>query len=708
MLLHFGIIPYLVFDGDYLPSKAATEDDRAKRRAAARASGLEMLNAGRVAQANLELRKAVDVTPEMARLLMEELKKAGVQYVVAPYEADAQMVYLERQNIVSAIISEDSDLLVFGAKCLLTKLDEYGNCVEIDQADFCACKEISLAGWTEREFRQMAILSGCDYLASINNMGLKTAHRMIRKYKTVEKVIRMLEFDGKFQVPKGYLEQFYQAEQTFLHQRVFCPINKELVYHTQPEQPLDEEKVTYIGKHLASEIAIKVARGDLNPITKEPIVMDKENPIPSRTPRTPWTSAKPALRNAVSTSDLKKGVTLEQFFKPKRTPLAELDVNCFTPSPSQQQALARNSGPWLATPAPRPYLNRAATVSEPELPEPYSAPQRQAGRQLSGSNFLTEPRPQKRARLCADDDTAGPCTAQPALGRSRYFAVSADQSPSLSRLNDKRNSSKADDIEIYSDDSFEEAMSHVADVNGPTPASARSISVYADKDNNDDAAPGVEDVPGLTQGASFASNAEDSQSTITSITASFSYTSSTKKQNTSVAQQTVASKIPMPSRPSPSLPTSAKFQGLPNLGRSLSTPLQSLGARAMNRNNNRATALPTPPYTPNDTPCETRTTATFTRHSKPKPAGLGGLPFPEAARPGMVVKNESSLKQVVRPEDIPLPAMNVAEKLALANEKAQEKYDTRTVVADSEVESDDEVLSPVAKKADLGRFAFKG
>lgn len=28
MLHHFGVIPYLVFDGDYLPSKAGTEADR--------------------------------------------------------------------------------------------------------------------------------------------------------------------------------------------------------------------------------------------------------------------------------------------------------------------------------------------------------------------------------------------------------------------------------------------------------------------------------------------------------------------------------------------------------------------------------------------------------------------------------------------------------------------------------------------------------
>lgn len=34
----------------------------------------------------------------------------------------------------------------------------------------------------------MAILSGCDYLDSIVGLGLKTAYRLMRKYKTAEKV----------------------------------------------------------------------------------------------------------------------------------------------------------------------------------------------------------------------------------------------------------------------------------------------------------------------------------------------------------------------------------------------------------------------------------------------------------------------------------------------------------------------------------------
>ncbi len=144
MAKYHGVTPYLVFDGDFLPSKATTESARSKRREESRKTGLALLNAGKPSQAQQELQKAIDVTPEMARHLIEELKKMKVPYVVAPYEADAQMVYLERQGLVTGIISEDSDLLVFGAKRLLTKLDLHGQCIEISRKDFCACREISL------------------------------------------------------------------------------------------------------------------------------------------------------------------------------------------------------------------------------------------------------------------------------------------------------------------------------------------------------------------------------------------------------------------------------------------------------------------------------------------------------------------------------------------------------------------------------------
>lgn len=478
MLQYFGVTPFLIFDGDYLPSKAATEADRAKRREESRRLGLELLNAGKTSQAYLELQKAVDVTPEMARQLIDELRKTGVKYIVAPYEADAQMVYLERKGIIHGILSEDSDLLVFGAKCLLTKLDQYGNCIEINKTDFCACKEISLTGWSDVEFRRMAILSGCDYLASINNMGLKTAYRMLRKHKTIEKVIRMLQFDGKFYVPKGYLEAFNQAELTFLHQRVYCPKTLGLVLHTEPEKPIDEEKMPFIGAYVEPEIAQGVARGDLNPMTKLPIVVERSKMVASASP---WSSSRP--QSSASTPDLNKGKPIDTFFKPKRIPLGELDPNCFTPSPSQQETLHRNSGPWMANAAPRPYLNHSNGESEP----PQSAPptRNQAGRTHIRTPTISEPRPPKRVRLCADIETVvSRGTSQMVeLSRSRFFTSQAPEpSPTIGRnLRSKR--SKKQDINIFSDDSIDDAIRSLPDFDGFTNQGPKSKMAIFEGDN---------------------------------------------------------------------------------------------------------------------------------------------------------------------------------------------------------------------------------
>lgn len=149
---------------------------------------MELLRQGKTTQAYLELQKAVDITPQMAKHFIDALSASGIKYIVAPYEADAQMYYLERMGFVDAIVSEDSDLLVFGCKNLITKLSQYGECVDICRDDFASCKEISLAGWTDSEFRLMAIMSGCDYLDNIPRMGVRTAHRLVRKHKTIDKV----------------------------------------------------------------------------------------------------------------------------------------------------------------------------------------------------------------------------------------------------------------------------------------------------------------------------------------------------------------------------------------------------------------------------------------------------------------------------------------------------------------------------------------
>lgn len=45
---------------------------------------------------------------------MKVLKRENICYVVAPYEADAQMAFLAISKQVDAVITEDSDLIAFG------------------------------------------------------------------------------------------------------------------------------------------------------------------------------------------------------------------------------------------------------------------------------------------------------------------------------------------------------------------------------------------------------------------------------------------------------------------------------------------------------------------------------------------------------------------------------------------------------------------
>ena len=459
MLLHFGVVPYLVFDGDYLPSKAATEHERTQKRAESRKTGLQLYKMGKTAEATSELQKAVDVTPEMARQMIDELKKLNIDFVVAPYEADAQLVYLEKTGVIQGIISEDSDLLVFGSKLLLTKLDQYGECVSIRREDFTACRDVSLAGWTDADFRHMAILGGCDYLANIRKMGLKKAHALVKRYKTIEQIIRMVYFDGKYQVPPSYLEDFRRAELTFLHQRVFSPSTQQLVMFSDLGTETPPEDFDFIGKDIEPSIAAGVARGDLHPMTKEPI---QSVVLPSSSSRS--RNSLPRSKSDLYTSTPNNNKPIQQFFKAKRTPLAELDPNVFTPSPSQQRLLEQQNGSWHGTLVNENELSRPSTSSTPVIRSTNAAHAQQALQ--SRTNSITSgAHATKRQRLCDDqkDERATSFNELHGGGRSRFFASSVpDPSPSVGKK--FRRQVNSTEVHIWSDDSLEEAMANMPDV----------------------------------------------------------------------------------------------------------------------------------------------------------------------------------------------------------------------------------------------------
>ena len=72
------------------------------------------MQAGDLTQANKKYIEGIEITKEMIHLFIRQLKQLNVEYVVAPYESDAQLAFLYKQRLIDFVITEDSDLLPFG------------------------------------------------------------------------------------------------------------------------------------------------------------------------------------------------------------------------------------------------------------------------------------------------------------------------------------------------------------------------------------------------------------------------------------------------------------------------------------------------------------------------------------------------------------------------------------------------------------------
>jgi 5'-3' exonuclease len=130
-----------------------------------------------------------------------------LSFMVAPYEADAQLAYLANQHYIDLIITEDSDLIAHGAPYILYKSlrhiadgtpagvlwqkqdvgamalgarpsgEQKGPSVNVTSGN-----AIQMMDFTPVMIAVMFVLMGCDYTAKkLKGIGLVSAHRIVRQ-----------------------------------------------------------------------------------------------------------------------------------------------------------------------------------------------------------------------------------------------------------------------------------------------------------------------------------------------------------------------------------------------------------------------------------------------------------------------------------------------------------------------------------------------
>jgi hypothetical protein len=124
-----------------------------------------------------------EISPKFRYFFIQLLNSLNIQYIIAPFEADCELAYLSKINYVDFIITEDSDLIAYGCKCVLYKLNteinnnEFGFEIKYENVKFC--KNFDFSQFNYDQFLTYCILCGCDYF-KLNGVGIGMAYLAVR------------------------------------------------------------------------------------------------------------------------------------------------------------------------------------------------------------------------------------------------------------------------------------------------------------------------------------------------------------------------------------------------------------------------------------------------------------------------------------------------------------------------------------------------
>ena len=251
--------------------QAETEKKRRTARKENREKAVQLLKEGRGREAKEYFQRCVDITPEMALDVIKAARDRNIDCIVAPYEADAQLAFLAMSGIANIVVTEDSDLTLFGCQRILFKLIDSGDCVLYERDHLGKVFGLHADSFNFDKFRYMCITAGCDYLSSLPGIGLGKAKNFWQKVTNpdLRNVLRKIPAYLKMpqiSVTQEYIERFIIANNTFLYQLVFDPqTRKERPVTPYPDSVKAEvSTMTYCGSYSEPEVALQMALGNVN------------------------------------------------------------------------------------------------------------------------------------------------------------------------------------------------------------------------------------------------------------------------------------------------------------------------------------------------------------------------------------------------------------------------------------------------------------
>jgi flap endonuclease-1 len=225
--LELGIRPVFVFDGTPPDLKGETIAERKEIRREAGEKWQAALAKGEVAEARKHAQASSRVDEFVISSSKELLGLLGIPWVQAPSEGEAQAAHMVAKGDATYAVSQDYDLLLFGAPTLVRNLTVSGKrkvrgrTITVSPEKLLLKEVLEGLTLTREQLIEIGILVGTDFNEGIKGIGPKKAIQIVSEGKFDETLKEKLrDFD-----PAPVMEFFVKPPVTEDYSVAWKPVN---------------------------------------------------------------------------------------------------------------------------------------------------------------------------------------------------------------------------------------------------------------------------------------------------------------------------------------------------------------------------------------------------------------------------------------------------------------------------------------------------
>ncbi|CAH03000.1 ssDNA endodeoxyribonuclease RAD2 [Kluyveromyces lactis] len=196
-------------------------------------------------QQKKDKRDADEVTIEMIHEIQSLLSRFGIPYITAPMEAEAQCATLLQLKLVDGVITDDSDVFLFGGTHVYKNMFQEKNYVEYYSLDLFDQK----LGLDRDKLIQLAQLLGSDYTPGLRGIGPVMGVEILAEFGSLKEFAKWYN-EGQFDKQKLEGETAFQKQlrKRLVSNEIILDDNfpSEAVYDAYIHPTVDADKTKFV------------------------------------------------------------------------------------------------------------------------------------------------------------------------------------------------------------------------------------------------------------------------------------------------------------------------------------------------------------------------------------------------------------------------------------------------------------------------------